>query len=872
MLKKILLLVVILFGTNQLFSQDGINYQGAATDADGEELVNQTISIRVSIISNESDGNLEWEETHSVTTDQFGLFNIVLGQGESTSNGSSITFDNIDWGSGDHFLKVEIDTSGGSDYSMVGTTQMMSVPYALYAKNADIDPEMLTNMLSSIGGGSGGGCSLHYPEGVEGEAINGQVSSDNPYIVPDGKKLYVLSWYSDNPAIDGYITNTPQGIPIILNPGESLTSSALNLTSFSGLLIDSNQGVEAITQQLQFDDTYQVPNGKRLYMTNSNGSYYIDGIPFSQPYSDPTIVNSGQVLTGASYCVFNGYLVDEDYFSNCGGNGNSGSMENYSGSSGSACDFNYPTGLNGQPLTGNVSDTQTYSVPQDSILYLRGWYNGNAQINGFDLQLGDGRPLILDSGDELGSQYAAGPFHGYLVEKNPSITIVTGECNLTENFVVPDGKRFYLMSFYSGSPHINDIPIWFPLASEPLILNSGDVLSTTDYASYYNGYLVDEDYFSNCVVNGNGSIGNVEESVDIDSNIVPSLGLEMDTIYYNLDASQTGWGYHYLDTLTIEDDGYIFTRRTTSSIVGANQAVFYLNYGYDLEEQMYLVGYENQTEIIPIKADMKIAVQGNFNTDSNLDVFFIKANSGNSSSAASMNTEMMMNSGFSSWDDWEYIYDGYEISSPPYFQEFHEISQDGFLYVWTEASFNLFVGPDINPGAGVEGAGEAMANGNWYDIDAGEPYIIPVKSGWDMEVNGWPATGKVQCVLMPFSSESSSSSDNTNSGSSNNMEINAIILTEDQYTFSITPQGVMDYWIELTITDEDVLNSYINYATRQMAIFLDGDYITGNTGGYPDDLGDVSFVTLNDDVTYNYTFNIMTSLGMIIVDIPFVAP
>jgi hypothetical protein len=130
-------------------AQDGINYQGAATDANGDELTNQNITLRASVLSATANGNLEWEETHSATTDQFGLFNVVIGQGTNTTNGSIANFDDMDWGSGNHFLKIEMDATGGTNYAMIGTTQMMSVPYALYAKSAGIDSTMLADFFAS---------------------------------------------------------------------------------------------------------------------------------------------------------------------------------------------------------------------------------------------------------------------------------------------------------------------------------------------------------------------------------------------------------------------------------------------------------------------------------------------------------------------------------------------------------------------------------------------------------------------------------------------------------------------------------------------------------------------------------------------------
>ena len=171
MKRFILLVFSILLAFSVAIAQDGINYQGAATDGNGDELTNQSISIRASVLSATANGNLEWEETHSTTTDQFGLFNVVIGQGTNTTNGATASFDDMDWGSADHYLKIEMDATGGTNYAMIGTTQMMSVPYALYAKSAGIDSTMLANMIGSSGGGMGGGCSFLFPEGYAGSAV-----------------------------------------------------------------------------------------------------------------------------------------------------------------------------------------------------------------------------------------------------------------------------------------------------------------------------------------------------------------------------------------------------------------------------------------------------------------------------------------------------------------------------------------------------------------------------------------------------------------------------------------------------------------------------------------------------------------------------
>ena len=143
-MKKIIL--SLLFISSISFAQNGINYQGAATDADGAKLVNQNISLKTSVLQGGVDGTTSYSEIHNTTTDQFGLFNVVIGQGVSISG----DFETISWGSDDHFLKVELDATGGTNYNLVSTTQMMSVPYALYAKNAGLDSAAVADMLASM--------------------------------------------------------------------------------------------------------------------------------------------------------------------------------------------------------------------------------------------------------------------------------------------------------------------------------------------------------------------------------------------------------------------------------------------------------------------------------------------------------------------------------------------------------------------------------------------------------------------------------------------------------------------------------------------------------------------------------------------------
>jgi hypothetical protein len=110
-------------------------YQAVATDQTGHELVSQNIKVRLSILKGSANGTEEWVETHAVTTDGFGLFDLQIGNGSRTG-GAQTTLSNIRWGTDKYFLKVEMDITGGNNYSLMGTNQLISVPYALYSEKS----------------------------------------------------------------------------------------------------------------------------------------------------------------------------------------------------------------------------------------------------------------------------------------------------------------------------------------------------------------------------------------------------------------------------------------------------------------------------------------------------------------------------------------------------------------------------------------------------------------------------------------------------------------------------------------------------------------------------------------------------------------
>ena len=132
-MKKIFYILTILaFGFSQAQPQK-VNYQAVALTAGGQSVKNQAIKLRLSIVDSSVTGTVLYTETHQPTTDGAGQFSVFLGGGTSTLG----TFSSISWGNGkDKFLKAEADVTGGTNYMLMGTSQIVSVPYALHANSA----------------------------------------------------------------------------------------------------------------------------------------------------------------------------------------------------------------------------------------------------------------------------------------------------------------------------------------------------------------------------------------------------------------------------------------------------------------------------------------------------------------------------------------------------------------------------------------------------------------------------------------------------------------------------------------------------------------------------------------------------------------
>ena len=139
-------LLIFLFLSLSIYAQspDKMSYQAVVRDANNTLVANQTVGMQISILQSTITGTVVYTETHSVDTNINGLVSLEIGNGSSSDN-----FSEIDWSAGPYFIKTETDPTGGSSYTITGTSQLMSVPFALYATTSGSSQTNATNITNN---------------------------------------------------------------------------------------------------------------------------------------------------------------------------------------------------------------------------------------------------------------------------------------------------------------------------------------------------------------------------------------------------------------------------------------------------------------------------------------------------------------------------------------------------------------------------------------------------------------------------------------------------------------------------------------------------------------------------------------------------
>ncbi len=176
-----------------------MNYQAVVRDQNLVPITDQTVSVRASILRGSPSGDPVYTEVHTVASNGFGLVNLRIGAGAASSG----SFANINWGNDEYYLQIELDPNGGSNYLLMGTNQLLSVPYALHARTADLVDDADADPTN--------------------ELIDGlQLQGDTLILHEGGKEIRInLSPFRQTLAYNSntYELSITQGNTVVINPG-----------------------------------------------------------------------------------------------------------------------------------------------------------------------------------------------------------------------------------------------------------------------------------------------------------------------------------------------------------------------------------------------------------------------------------------------------------------------------------------------------------------------------------------------------------------------------------------------------------------------------------------------------------------------------
>ena len=145
-MKKLFTLIVFILAFTNVNAQapQGFSYQATVRNSSGDLIANQNVYFKFNVMLNSSTSVPVFSETHYVPTDDLGQVNLTIGQGTATTG----TFSTINWGTGNYYLGIELNTGNG--YVAMGTTQLLSVPYALYANSAGNSQATMPNLATVL--------------------------------------------------------------------------------------------------------------------------------------------------------------------------------------------------------------------------------------------------------------------------------------------------------------------------------------------------------------------------------------------------------------------------------------------------------------------------------------------------------------------------------------------------------------------------------------------------------------------------------------------------------------------------------------------------------------------------------------------------
>ena len=211
-----LIAIVFTVATAKAQAPQKMSFQSVVRNSSGVLVANHSVGLRLSILQGSINGTAVYVETQTATSNANGLVTLQIGGGTVVSG----TFSSIDWSAGPYYIKSEIDPTGGTSYGVVGTTQLLSVAYALYSNTAGTlssstgsgahmalytvsdtftVPSGVNSVIVELWGAGGGGLSTWSSSGGGGGGGYGKSGVS----VTSGQKYYVTVGTGGTPDNNG---------------------------------------------------------------------------------------------------------------------------------------------------------------------------------------------------------------------------------------------------------------------------------------------------------------------------------------------------------------------------------------------------------------------------------------------------------------------------------------------------------------------------------------------------------------------------------------------------------------------------------------------------------------------------------------------
>lgn len=296
-------------------SPEAFKYQAVVRNSSGTIITNQAVGYQLSILQGSPSGTSVYTETFNPTTNAYGLVNLEIGTGVTTDD-----FSLIDWANGPYYIETSIDINGGTNYIVMGASQLVSVPYALHAKTAgsitggisETDPIFGASVASGITGSDTTYWNNKLDTEVDGDTTNEiqalSISNDTVYLSDGGFVKLPAGFDGQYSSLTGTPTNVSTftndaGYLTSFNEVDGDTTNELQTLSLSNdTLTLSNGGGSIITshfktkQTILFNiDGYTNTAGLNQYFTNNRLSFSSDETNFGDIFS-PTNISNPHIL------------------------------------------------------------------------------------------------------------------------------------------------------------------------------------------------------------------------------------------------------------------------------------------------------------------------------------------------------------------------------------------------------------------------------------------------------------------------------------------------------------------------------------------------------------------------------------------------